>query len=366
MKIAILHDWLTGFRGGERLLEAICELYPDAEIYTLIHKPGSCGKIIESKKIHTSFLNKIPGIHENYRKFLPLMPFAAMLLKVKEDCDLVISVSHCVIKGVKKPKGSKHLCYINTPIRYMYDQFETYFGKTAKFHHRIVAHLIRPFIIWWDKSVNKEVDFFLPNSAYIAKRVHKHYGAVKSRVVHPFVDLKDFDQIKPVSKENYYLIVSAFAPNKRIDLAIKALNLLKRPLKIIGTGDKNEVERLKSLAGDTIEFLGNLSRKEVIDYYTKARGFLLPGVEDFGITPLEAMMSGTAVIAFKEGGPLETVTSKTGVFFDHPSAKSLVNAIEKFENIEFKFSDLQEQALNFSKQKFQDQIAFYSEKVMRL
>ena len=233
--VVILHDWLTGYRGGERVLEAVCEMFPDAPIYTLIHVPGSTSEIIESREIKTSFLNKIPGIHKNYRKFLPLMPLAAELMKITEEADLVISSSHCVTKGVKKPRGSRHVCYIHSPMRYIYDQFENYFGN-ASFPVRVVANIIRPYLKWWDKKSNSNVDLFLPNSKFVEQRIKTHYGDVPTEVVYPFVDLDDFREIQknPPAKEDFYLMVTAFAPNKRVDLAIKAFNQLGYNLKIIG------------------------------------------------------------------------------------------------------------------------------------
>ena len=164
MKTVILHDWLTGFRGGERVLEALCEMYPEAPIYTLIHRKGSSSPLIEPKVIHTSFLDKIPGIYKHYRKFLPLMPLAVELMKIPEDTELIISSSHCVIKGIKKPKSAKHFCYIHSPMRYMYDQFENYF-RNSPLHIKLSAWFFKPFLRFWDKQSNKNVDHFLPNSS---------------------------------------------------------------------------------------------------------------------------------------------------------------------------------------------------------
>lgn len=332
MKVVILHDWLTGFRGGERVLEALCEMYPDAPIYTLIHDKGSTSPVIESREIVTSFLDKIPGIYKNYRKFLPLMPLAADMMKITHDCDLVISSSHCVIKGVKKPKGSRHICYIHSPMRYIYDQFENYFGS-ASLPIKISAYLIRPYLTWWDKNSNRNVDLFLPNSKFVEKRVHRYYGkSTPTKVIYPFVDLDDFKntQENPPEKENFYLMVTAFAPNKRVDLAIEAFNKTQLPLKIIGGGSESEISHLKSIAKDNIEFLGKVSRQEVISHYSRAKAFIFPGVEDFGITPLESMAAGTGVIAYEAGGVLETLTEKTAVFFKIPDTKHLISAIEAF------------------------------------
>lgn len=351
-KVVILHDWLTGFRGGERVLEAICELFPEAPIYTLIHDQGSTSPTIESREIHTSFLDKIPGIYKHYRKFLPFMPLAASLMKIKGDYDLVISSSHCVIKGVKKPKGARHVCYIHSPMRYIYDQFENYFGH-ASIPIRIAAHICRPYLAWWDKRSNKNVDLFLPNSKFVEKRVHKYYGTtVPTKVVHPFVDLDDFKEVQanPPQKEDFYLMVTAFAPNKRVDLAIEAFNELGLPLKIIGGGSDEEVAGLRSMTKDNIEFLGKISREDVISHYTRAKAFIFPGVEDFGITPLEANAAGTGLIAYGYGGVLETQDERTAEFFDEPTVEALIKAVESFQTKDKK--DLMARAEDFSKEQF--------------
>lgn len=359
MKVVILHDWLTGFRGGERVLEALCEMFPDAPIYTLIHDKGSTSPIIESREIKTSFLNAIPGIYKHYRKFLPLMPIAADMMKITHKADLVVSSSHCVIKGVKKPKGSRHICYIHSPMRYIYDQFDNYFGN-ASFPIKMAAHICRPFLAWWDKRSNKNVDLFLPNAHFVEKRLIKEYGtSTLTKVVHPFVDLEDFREIQknPPKKEEFYLMVTAFAPNKRVDLAIRAFNDLGLNLKIIGGGSSEEIAGLKSIAKDNIEFLGKVSREEVISNYAKAKAFIFPGVEDFGITPLEANASGTPLIAYKYGGVLETQTEKTATFFNNPTKEELISAIKNHQDKNRE--ELLSRAEEFSKESFIKNIKSY-------
>ncbi len=332
MKVVILHDWLTCYRGGEKVLEAICELFPEAPIYTLIHQKGSTSDYLESKEIHTSFLQKIPQIHKYYRYFLPIMPLAASCLKLPKDTDLILSTSHCVIKGVPRPKSAKHVCYIHTPMRYIYDQFDNYFGNSS-LPVKILANIARPFLTWWDKKSNKNVDFFLPNSKFVKERILKFYGEnPPSKVVYPFVDLKDFKDITgSEEKGNYYLMVSAFAPNKRLDLAIQSFNELGLNLKIIGGGSSKEEALLRNLAKDNIEFLGFVDRKEVTEKFKKAKALIFPGVEDFGITPLESLASGTPVIAYKFGGVLETLTDETAYFFNEPTSASLTAVVKNFE-----------------------------------
>lgn len=355
MKVAILHDWLTGFRGGERVLEVFCEMYPDAQLYTLIYQPGSTSKIIEDRKIHTSFLNGIPGIHKHYRKFLPLFPLAAGSLKIDDDVDLVISSSHCVIKGVKKPKSAKHISYIHSPMRYLYDQYDVYFGSHAPLYQRIGARIFKNYLINWDLNSNKNVDVPIANAEFVRKRIQNFYH-IDSGVIHPFVDLQDFRPLQKenIEKEDYFVMVTAFAPNKRVDLAIRAFNKLGKKLKIIGSGQQEE--ELKAMAGENVEFLGNVSREDVIATFTKAQALIFPGTEDFGITPLESLASGTPVIAFEFGGVLETLNNDVAVFFKEQTEESLIEAVKKFDEIEFDKEKLYTRAEDFSKEKFKQNI----------
>jgi len=354
MKVVLLHDWLTGFRGGERVLEAFCELFPDAPIYTLIHKKGSTCPTIESKKIHTSFLNNIPGIYTHYRKFLPLFPLAAESLKI-EDADMILSSSHCVIKGVKKPKGSRHISYIHSPMRYLYDQFDTYFGKDSPIYQRIGMKVFKNYLTQWDLNSNNNVDVAIGNSYFVQSRISKYYN-IKSDVIHPFVDLKDFREFQKqnIQKEDFYIMVTAFAPNKRVDLAIEAFNKLGKELRIIGSGQQEDY--LRSIAKDNIKFLGNVSREEVINNFLKAKGMIFPGVEDFGITPLESLASGTPIIAYKIGGVLETLNDDVAQFFESQDKDSLIQAIQLFENRNFSKETLYARAEDFSKENFKDKI----------
>ena len=354
MKVVIYHDWLTGFRGGERVLELFCELFPDAPLYTLIHQKNSTTKLIENRKIYTSVLDNIPGIYSQYRKFLPVFPTAVEMMDVVEDADLVFSSSHCVIKGLKKPYGAKHLSYIHSPMRYLYDQYDNYFGKDSPFYQRLGMKLFRNSLTNWDIRSNDNVDHFLANSQFVADRVKKYYHRAAD-VIHGFVDLKDFpvEKLKE-EKEDFYVMVSAFAPNKRVDLAVETFNELGLPLKIIGSGQMEK--SLKAMAKSNIEFLGNCSREEVVDHFYRAKGFVFPGVEDFGITPLESMASGTPIIAFHAGGVLETLNDDVAQFFHEPTIKSLSEAIEKFESKTFDRNILRKRAEDFSREVFKERI----------
>jgi len=334
------------------VLEALLELYPQAEIYTLIFIPEKISLNIKKHKIHTSFLQKIPKIDQYYRHFLPLMPLAISLFSLKKY-DLIISSSHCVAKGINKPKNTKHISYIHAPMRYMWDRFEDYFSiKKVSPFIRAAALFLRPFLQKWDYLTAQphRTDRLIANSTFIQSEIQKFYNQ-PSHVIHPFVDFKRFQ--KPKSKEGFYLMVGAFAPNKRTDLAIRVCNALKRNLKIIGSGQ--EEQNLKKIAGPTIEFLGPLENKEIEDYFSKAKAFLFPGKEDFGITPLESLASGTPVIAFGEGGVLDSLTNDTSVFFYKQDPESLTQALLEFENKESSFTEeaLRKKAESFSKENFQ-------------
>lgn len=354
-KVVILHDWLTGFRGGERVLEAFCELFPEAPIYTLIHKRQSTSDLIESKKICTSYLNNIPGIDKHYRKLLPLFPDAVEKMQIREQADYVLSSSHCVIKGLKKPENAKHISYIHSPMRYLYDQYDVYFGKHAPLYQQVGAKLFRKYLTSWDIKSNENVDLMVANSNFVRERITKYYGR-ESLVIHPFVDLDDFRSIQKIKneKEDFYIMVTAFAPNKRVDLAINAFNKLGKKLKIIGSGQQESW--LKSIAGNKIEFLGNVSRQEVVKNFSAAKALIFPGVEDFGITPLESLASGTPVIAFKAGGVLETLNENVAQFFNESSEEAIINAVLEFESKNFLKENLLSRAEEFSKELFKEKI----------
>jgi glycosyltransferase involved in cell wall biosynthesis len=239
-------------------------------------------------------------------------------------------------------------------MRYIYDQFNNYFGNSST-PIRLVAKLIRPYLKWYDKKSNKNVDLFLANSNFVKDRIERYYQE-DSKVVHPFVDLKDFREIQnnPPEKENFYLMVTAFAPNKKVDLAIEAFNELGLPLKIIGSGSIEMTQYLKGLAKSNIEFFGSLKRDQVISSMAKAKGFIFPGVEDFGITPLEVLASGTPIIAYEAGGVLETLNDKTATFFGEMTKEKLIEAVKKTEKKDR--DSLIARAEHFSKENFQKKI----------
>lgn len=330
MKVALIHDWLNGMRGGEKCLECFCEMFPEADVYTLLHTRGRCSKIIEGMKISTSFVDRIPYKDRFYRYLLPLFPIAIERFILK-DYDLILSSSHCVAKGIIPGPNVLHVSYMHSPMRYVWDMYDDYFGKDRV--HPIIARVAPFFASYlraWDVASSARVDHFIANSRHVARRIKKYYRREAS-VIHPPVDFEKFRVAEKT--EDYYLIVSALVSYKRIDLAIEALNRLGLPLKIVGTGPQ-EAE-LRKMAGPSIEFLGWTDDDALADLYSRCKAFIFPGEEDFGITPLEAMASGRPVIAYARGGTLETVRGiddrPTGLFFQDQTSKALADAVQRFE-----------------------------------
>ncbi|MBN1209358.1 MAG: glycosyltransferase [Myxococcaceae bacterium] len=355
MKVALVHDWLVTLRGGERVLEALCELFPDADVYTLIHQRGSMPPAIESRRIYTSFLQKLPGIHTRYRHFLPLFPRAIESFHL-DGYELVLSSSHCVAKGIRKPPGARHLSYVHAPMRYMWDLFDDYFGPgRTSLPVRMAALGARPWLQRWDRKTAAGVDRFLANSRNIAGKIRRFWDR-DAGVVHPPVDLERFcaAPTEGTGRGGYFLWLGAFAPYKRLDIALEAFRTLDAPLWVVGTGQ--EAARLTSgPLPPRIRFLGNVPDEEVPALYRDARALLFTGEEDFGLTPLEAQATGRPVIAYARGGVLETVTPRTGLFFSEQTPAALAAAVRQFDAWEagFRPEEARAQARRFSKESFQ-------------
>ena len=349
LKVALVHDWLTGMRGGERCLEVFCEIFPKADIFTLLHVKGAVSSTIEKHHIQTSFIQHLPLSSHWYRNYLPLFPLAIKSFNLK-GYDLVISSSHCVAKGIHVPTGTCHVAYIFTPMRYIWDQFDVYFstGGVTSFLRRNAMRLIRPLLQQWDRSSNSQVDYFLTISQHVAGRI-KSYWDQESTVVYSPVNWQGY--ATSYENEGFYLMVTSLVPYKRVDLAIRAANRLGIPLKIIGNGP--EMKRLLAMAGPSVELLGWQTDHVVSEHLARCRALIFPGEEDFGIVPLEAMSCGKPVIAFGKGGVRETVVplnpenetrmaqgttgngiqsfTPTGVFFYDQNAASLIEALHLFE-----------------------------------
>jgi glycosyltransferase involved in cell wall biosynthesis len=328
-RVAIVHDWLTGMRGGEKVLQAICELYPDATLFTLVRVPGAVAPVIDRRTIRTSFVQRLPHPGRFYRHYLPLYPAAVEMFDL-DGYDLVISSSHCAVKSVITRGDARHICYCHSPMRYAWDQFGAYFGPEQV--GRWPSQALRPVmaaLARWDASTAGRVSGFLANSQYVAGRIRRYYNR-GSIVVYPPVDTEFYrPDISRAPSGSGALVVSALVPYKRLDLAIEACRLARVPLRIVGQGP--EESRLRQLAaGGRVEFLGWRSDDEVRNLYRAAAVVLLPGTEDFGIVPVEAQACGTAVVALAEGGARETVVDAvTGALVPLSDAALFADAIRR-------------------------------------
>jgi len=361
MKVAIIHDWLTGMRGGEKCLEVFCELFPQAHIYTLLYVPGSVSPAIERIPIHTTFIQRLCR-PITYRYLLPLYPTAIEQIDLR-GYDLILSSSHCVAKGIVPPPDALHLCYCHTPMRYVWDQYAVYFpAERMRWPKRWIVPLVANYLRTWDVAASHRVDHFVANSTHVAGRIRKYYGR-NADVIHPPVDCDRFHMRE--DKDNFYLMVTALAPYKRVDLAVEAFNRLGSPLVIIGSGQEEGV--LRRRAAGNIRFLGWQPDDVVAEHYARCRAFIFPGEEDFGITPVEAQAAGRPVVAFGRGGVVETVIplndleskTPTGVFFQEPTAEALAEAVRTFEAREDAFDSqaIRQNALRFDRSRFKQQIS---------
>jgi glycosyltransferase involved in cell wall biosynthesis len=349
--VALVHDWLTGMRGGEKVLEAIGELYPAAPVYTLVHARGQVSPAIERHPIRSSLVQRLPGATRRYRQFLPLFPAAVELFDL-DAFDLVISTSHCAVKSVVRAGRAVHVSYCHSPMRYAWDQFDSYFGPAQVGATR--SRLLRPILAGlarWDRATADRVDAYVANSRYVAERIRRYYNR-ESTVVYPPVDTA-FYRPDPAQREprSGFLIVSALVPYKRLDIAIDACRRLNAALTIVGTGP--ERDRLQAAAGPDVQFLGWRSNEEIRDLYQRSLAVLLPGVEDFGMVPVEAQACGCPVVALGAGGAAETVVDgQTGVLVSEPSADAFADGLERVRAGSFAASALREHAQAFAPERF--------------
>ncbi len=356
MKTAIIHDWLTGMRGGEKVLEALCGMFPEADIYTLICDSKKISEIIKSHKIRTSFLQRFPGIYKYYRNLLPVFPFAVERFNLK-TYDFIISSSHCVAKGAIPAKGAFHACYCHTPMRYAWEQFDQYFspGKSGRIKFFLISKIM-PYLRTWDIESSGRVNYFIANSENVKERIKKHYGR-DAQVIYPPVDTDFYNPGSPqAKKENFFLMVSALTEYKKVDFAINLFNKLQNEKLIIaGTGPM--LKKLKKLIKyGNIEMAGYKTDEEIRDYYRRAKAFIFPGEEDFGITMVEAQACGTPVLAFFAGGALEIVKEGiTGEFFDG-TEEGFIKKLEKIKNKSYDLKDMIDNAAKFSKENFKNKV----------
>ena len=347
MRVALIHDWLTGMRGGEKVLEVLCDLYPGADIFTLVHDRGSVSPRIERHRIETSFVQWLPFARTHYRRYLPLFPFAIEQFDL-DPYDLVLSSSHCAAKAVVPAGRARHLCYCHSPMRYAWDQFDAYFGpaRVGPVASRWVYRPMLARLARGDAATSARVHRFVANSAHVAGRIRRYYNR-EATIVHPPVDTVFYhpDDSTPAS---HFLIVSALVPYKRIELAMSACERAGADLRIAGDGPDRR--RLESRAGKHVQFLGRLTDEEIRREYRAAQAVLLPGEEDFGIVPVEAQACGRPVVALGRGGALETVIDgETGVLFEEPTVEALAAALGRVARLDFDGARIRAHAERFSR-----------------
>jgi glycosyltransferase involved in cell wall biosynthesis len=359
VRVALVHDWLTGTRGGERVLEALVDIFPGADLYTLLHVPGSVSPAIENRSLVTSPLNRVPGVGRHYRKLVPLFPWAIRRLRA-ERYDLVISTHHAVAKAIRLTPGTPHLCICFTPMRYVWDQIDAYLGRGWR---RWLAHPLVTYLRRFDLETSgpHQVSRYVAISRTVADRIERHYGR-PAHVIHPPVRV---EHIRPNGRppQDFYLLVGGFVPYKRDGLAIEAFRGLPRRLVVVGDGPGRAA--LERTAPPNVEFRGRISDTQLADLYARCRALVYPPEEDFGLVPLEAQAAGRPVIAFGSGGATETVRpapdagpDATGIFFPHQDTVSIVRAIRDFERVEphFDAKAIRAHAEQFSTARFRREL----------
>lgn len=362
MKIALVHEFLTQYGGAERILDCFLEMWPDADVYTLIYDKKKMGKFYGKYKIKTSFLQKLPApAPAGYKWWLALYPKAIERFNL-DGYDLVLSDSSAFAKGVITHKPTKHICYMHTPTRYLWSVTKEYL-KDAPIPN-IIRPIMPPFLNYlrkWDFKAAQRPDYIIANSLNVAERIKKYYHRNADAIIFPYVDTEKFN-IKDGEKK-YWLLVGRQEPYKKTDLAIMAANKLKINLIVVGSG--TNAKKFTKIAGPTIKFVGRVKDQELIKYYQGCIGFIFPPEEDAGITPLEAMATGRPVIAYKAGGALETVKEGiTGTFFNKQTPESLADTIKNFRLEKYNSKIIRNEAMKFDKNVFKIKIKNFINKVI--
>ncbi|MCK5459940.1 glycosyltransferase [Candidatus Parcubacteria bacterium] len=358
MKIALVHDMLTQFGGAEKVLKSLADLYPKAPIFTLIYDKKKFGNIFPPERVKTSFLQNFPCAKTKFELYLPLMPIAIESFNLNEF-DLIISSSSSFANGIITKPATKHICYCHTPTRYLWIDAKNYIDGLK--YNKFIKALLPPILNrlkTWDKSASSRVNNFIANSENVKERIKKYYQR-DSAVIYPPVETEKFCASQ--DRKDYFLIGGRLVSYKKFDLAIKAFNKLKIPLKIFGTGPDSR--KLKKIADKNIRFLGFVSERKKAKLYSSARAFICPHEEDFGITVIEAMASGTPIIAYKKGGAVESVSEGvSGEFFTEQNYKALADKISNFNSNNYNPLEIKKLAEKFSKNKFKEKIKKFIEK----
>jgi glycosyltransferase involved in cell wall biosynthesis len=353
MKVALAHHWIASYRGGEKVLEQLAKRFHSADIYTLIRVPAIHVPGLIDRRIHTSLLSKIPRIEQVYPLLLPLHPLAISRLSIPSDVDLVVSSDASLIKGIPIPTGAQHVCYCHSPPRYLWELGGDY--KKSSLVTRLAFDRFAPWLRKGDFEAAQKVTYFIANSKFVADRIAKYYQR-ESEVIYPPVEVDAFSHA--AEREDYYLVVSELVPYKRIDIAVEAFNRNGKPLVIIGDG--TERARLQGIAKPNIRFVGRAKFPELKRHLETARALVFPGIEDFGITPVEAQAAGCPVLAFRAGGALETIQDKlTGLFFDEQCAEALGDCVETFERASLSAQNCRDNSLRFSTERFGQKLASF-------
>jgi glycosyltransferase involved in cell wall biosynthesis len=360
MRVAIVHYWLVGMRGGEKVIEALCDMFPEADIFTHVIDPAAISPKILAHKVTTSFISKLPRAPKNYKSYLPLMPMALEQLDLR-GYDLIFSSESGPSKGIIPPPGALHICYCHSPMRYIWNMFHDYRDRSGRIT-KILMPPISHYLRMWDAISATRVHHFVANSRTVARRLETYYRR-NATVIYPPVSVEDFTPVRPDEVEDFYLMVGELVPYKRPDLAVEAFNQSGRKLVIIGGGEM--LPRIRAMAGPTVTVLGSRPFDDLRSHYARCRALIFPGEEDFGIVPVEAMASGRPVIAYKRGGATETVIDgQTGVFFNSQTTPALLEAIDRSEATIFDPAVLVAHAATFGRDRFIDSMrAFVDERL---
>jgi glycosyltransferase involved in cell wall biosynthesis len=348
MRVAIIHYWLVGMRGGEKVIEALCEMYPQADIFTHVYVPEMVSDPIRRHRIVPTFINALPRAAKMYKTYLPLMPLALEQLDLR-GYDLIISSESGPAKGIIAPSDSIHVCYCHTPMRYIWNMYHDYrnnAGRLTQWMMPPLSHYLR----MWDVTSAARVDSFVANSATVARRIRRYYGA-DSVVIHPPVDTGAFSIAAPSELGDYYLMAGELVSYKRADLAVRAFNEMKLKLIVIGGGEM--LDEIRRLAGPTVTVMGSQPFDVLKQHYARCRALIFPGEEDFGMVPVEAMASGRPVVAFGRGGATETVAEGvSGIFFTDQSVDAISSAVKDLANIEIDPEKIAAHANQFGRDQF--------------
>jgi glycosyltransferase involved in cell wall biosynthesis len=352
MRVALIHYWLVSMRGGEKVIENLCRLFPQADIFTHVYDPTAISETIRKHKITTTFINKLPNARRYYKHYLPLMPIALEEIDLR-GYDLIISSESGPAKGIIPPENSMHICYCHSPMRYIWNMYQEY-EENAGLVRRLLMPPLTHYLRTWDAVAAMRVDRFIANSETVAARIQKYYRR-DSVVIHPPVDIDIYERVPEQEIEDYYLMAGELVGYKKPDVAVTAFNAMKRRLVVIGGGEM--LPRLRKLAGPTVTILGPQPIDVLKRYYSRCRALVFPGEEDFGIVPVEAMASGRPVVAFGRGGATETVAGGiTGLFFEEQSAEGVQRAIQEFERLQFDPIAIQAHAQQFNADRFASEI----------